>query len=96
MHIVDWGEAQEADPILATCRRWLCTHKDTSFQKWDTLLRKYLGENANTEEGYTLFHMHNSLVMSKWLLYVSKQRMLALAQERFWGPMMVEDCQALV
>ena len=25
-----------------------------------------------------------------------KQRMLALTQERFWWPMMVEDCQAVV
>ena len=32
-HIVDWGEAQEADTVLATCRRQLHTHKDTPFQK---------------------------------------------------------------
>ena len=126
MHIVNWGEVQEADPLLATCRRWLCTHRDTPFQKQDALLRKYLGDNANTEEGCTLFSMRNSLVMSKGLLYVSttpkgeaegvlaflvltdqccaslngvhcdvghqgQQRTLALAQERFWWPMMVED-----
>ena len=77
------------------------------------------------------FHVCNSLIMSKGLLYVSttlkgeaegvfaflvltdqhcitlsevhhntghqdQQRMLTLAQERFWWPMMVEDCQALV
>ena len=83
------------------------------------------------EEGHTLFHMCNSLIMSKGLLYVSttpkgkaegvlaflvptdqccvalngvhcdmghqgQQRMLALTQERFWWPMMVEDCQVLV
>ena len=48
MHIVDWGEAQEADPMLAACRRWLCTHKDTQFLKRDALLRKYSGENVNT------------------------------------------------
>ena len=23
MHIVDWGEAQEADVVLAACRKWL-------------------------------------------------------------------------
>ena len=27
MHIVDWGEAQEVDPMLAAYRRWLCTCK---------------------------------------------------------------------
>ena len=83
------------------------------------------------EEGHALFHMCNSLVLSKGLLYVStmpkgevegvlaflvptdhcraplngvhhdvghqgQQRMLALAQECFWWPMMVDDCRALV
>ena len=83
------------------------------------------------EEGHTLFHMHNSLVLSKGMLYMSttpkrdiegvlaflvpssqytaalngvhhhaghqgQQRTLALAQEHFWWPMIVEDCKALV
>ena len=56
MHIVDWGEAQEVDPMLATCRRSLHTCKDTPFPKRDTLLRKYLGDNANTEEERALLH----------------------------------------
>ena len=71
MHIVDWGETQEADPMLATCRRWLCTCKDTPFPKRDVLLKKYLGNKAGSEEGRALFHMHNGLVLSKELLYVS-------------------------
>ena len=29
MHIVDWGEAQEADAALATCCKWLHLRKDT-------------------------------------------------------------------
>ena len=33
MHIVYLGEAQEVDAVLATCRRWLCTRKDTPFPK---------------------------------------------------------------
>ena len=33
IHMVDWGEAQEVDPMLAACRRWLCTCKDTPFVK---------------------------------------------------------------
>ena len=83
------------------------------------------------EEGCPLFHICNSLVLSKGLLYISttpkgevegvlaflvpssqctvvlngvhhdvghqgQQRMLALAQEHFWWPKMVEDCKALV
>ena len=71
MHIVDWGEAQEVDSELAACRRWLCTHKNTPFPKRDALLKKYLGDNVDTEEGCTLFRACNSLVLSKGLLYVS-------------------------
>ena len=83
------------------------------------------------EEGCTLFHVYNNLVLSKGLVYISitskgevegllaflvptdqhrvalngmhhdvghqgQQRTLALAQERFWWPMMVDDCRALV
>ena len=33
IHTINWGEAQEADPLLATCRRWLQTHRDMPFQK---------------------------------------------------------------
>ena len=50
-HIVDWGEAQEADLMLATCQKWLHSHKDTPFLKRDELLRVYLGNNTDTEEG---------------------------------------------
>ena len=71
MHVMDWGEAQEVDAVLATCRGWLGTWKDTSFPKRDALLKKYLGDNTDTEEGRALFHMCNSLVWSKGLLYVN-------------------------
>ena len=33
MHVVDWGEAQEADATLAACHQWLKTHKDTPLPK---------------------------------------------------------------
>ena len=55
MHIVEWGEAQEVDSMLAACRSWLHTHKDMPFPKRDALLRKYLGDNSNMEEGCALF-----------------------------------------
>ena len=71
MHIVDWEEAQEADAVLAVCRRWLHTCKDTLFPKRDALLKKYFGDNTDPEEGRALFHVCNSLVLSKGLLYVS-------------------------
>ena len=70
MH-VDWGEAQEVNTVLAPCRRWLCTCKDTPFTKSNKLLRKYLGDNADIEEGCALFHTCNSLVLSKGVVYVS-------------------------
>ena len=131
LYVVDWGEAQEADAILAACQKWLRAHRDTPPQKRDALLKKYLGNQTDMEEGCALFSIHNSLVLSKGLLYIStmlkgevegvlailvptsqctvalngvhcdtghqgQQRVLALAQERFWWPMMAEDCKALV
>ena len=131
MHIVDWAEAQEADAALAACHKWLHIRKDTLLPKWDALLKKCLGTEAKTEQGKTLFHICNSLVLNKGLMYMSttlkgeaegvltfvfpvgqchttlngvhhdvghqgQQRTLALAQERFWWPMMAEDCCALV
>ena len=50
MHVVNWEEAQEANTVLAACRRWLCTLKHTPFPKIDALLKKYLGDNVDTEE----------------------------------------------
>ena len=131
MHVVNWEDVQGADMVLATCRKWLKAHKDTPAERKDALLKKYLGSQADTEEGHTLFCVCNSLVLSTGLLYISttpkgeiegvlaflvpssqcttalngihqdaghqdQQRMLALVQEHFWWPMMVEDCKALV
>ena len=83
------------------------------------------------EQGKMFFHIHNSLILNKGLMYVSttpkgktegvlafvipvgqrhlalndmhrdaghqgQQRTLALTQERFWWPMMAEDCCAIV
>ena len=107
---------------------WLCIRKDTPLPKWDALLKKCLGTEAETEQGKMLFHIYNILILNKGLMYVSTtpmgetkgvlafvvpvgqhhtalngvhhdvghQRTLALAQERFWWPMMAEDCRALV
>ena len=131
MHIIDWGEAQEADVTLAACCKWLHLRKDMLLPWWDTLLKECLGVKAKTEQGKMFFHIHNSLVLSKGLMYVNttpkgetegvlafvipvgqcrltlngvhhdashqgQQRTLALTQERFWRPMMAEDCCAIV
>ena len=131
MHIVDWAEAQEADATLATCCKWLHLRRDTPLPKQDALLKKCLGTEAETEQGKTLFHICNSLILNKDLMYMSttpkyetervltfvvpvdqccmalngvhwdaghqgQLRTLALAQERFWWPMMAEDCCTIV
>ena len=117
--------------MLAAYRKWLQTRKDTPPQKRDVLLKKYLGSQLDMEEGHALFHMCNSLVLSKALLYIittpkgevegvlafivptyqcrvalngvhcdmghqGQQRTLALVQECFWWPMMVDHCRAVV
>ena len=131
MHIVDWEEAQEADAALARCHKWLCLKKDTLLLWRDAFLKECLGAEAETEQGKMFFHICNSLILSKGLMYISttlkgetegvlafvilvgqchlalnsvhhdaghqgQQRTLALTQERFWWPMMAEDCHAIV
>ena len=71
MHIVDWAEAQEADATLAACCKWLCLRRDMLLPKRDALLKKCLRMEAETEQGKTLFHIHNGLVLNKGLMYVS-------------------------
>ena len=70
MHIVDW-EAQEADATLAACCKWLHLRKDTLLPKWDAFLKECLGAEAETEQGKMFFHIHNSLILNKGLMYVS-------------------------
>ena len=57
MHIVDWGEAQEADAALAACHRWLHLRKEC------------LGVEAEMEQGKMFFRIRNSLVLNKGLMY---------------------------
>ena len=131
MHMVDWAEVQKADATLAACCKWLHLRRDMPLPKWDALLKKFFRMEAETEQGKMLFHIHNSLILNKGLMYVSttpkgemegvltfvvpvgqccmalngvhqdaghqdQQRTLALTQERFWWPMMAEDCCAIV
>ena len=71
MHIVDWEESQEADAALAACRKWLHLRRDTPLSKRDALLKECLRAEAETEQGKMLFHICNSLVLNKGLMYVS-------------------------
>ena len=131
LHIADWEEAQKADATLARCCKWLCLRKDTPLPQRDAFLKECLGVEAEMEQGKMFFHIRNSLILSKGLMYVSttlkgetegvvtfdipvgqcrlvlngvhhdashqgQQRTLALTQERFWWPMMAEDCRAIV
>ena len=131
MHTVDWEQAQEADVALAGCCKWLHLRKGTLPPRRDTLLKECLGLETEMEQGKMFFHIRNSLVLNKGLMYVNttpkgetegvlafivpvgqhclalnrvhrdaghqgQQWTLALTQERFWWPMMAEDCQAIV
>ena len=71
MHVVDWEQAQEVDVTLAACRKWLCLRKGMSPSRWDTLLKECLGAEAKTEWGKMFFHIRNSLVSNKGLMYVN-------------------------
>ena len=131
MHIIDWEEAQEADAALATCCKWLHLRKDMPLPQWDTFFKECLRVEADMEQGKMFFHIHNSLILNKGLMYMSttpkgktegvlafvipvgqchmalngvhhdtghqgQQRTLVLTQERFWWPMMAEDCHTIV
>ena len=71
MHIIDWGEVQEADAALAACHKWLCLRKDMLLPWWDTFLKECLGVQAEMEQGKMFFRICNSLVLNKGLMYVS-------------------------
>ena len=71
MHIVDWEEAQEADAALASCCKWLCLRKDTPLPRQDAFLKECLGAEAETKQGKMFFHICNSLILNKGLMYMS-------------------------
>ena len=71
MHIVDWEDAQEADAALATCHKWLHLRRDMPLPKLDALLKECLGVEAETEQGKMFFHICNSLILNKGLMYMS-------------------------
>ena len=71
MHIVVWEEAQGADATLAGCCKWLHLRKDMPLPWRDAFLKECHRAEAETEQGKMFFHIHNSLVLSKGLMYMS-------------------------
>ena len=70
MHVVDWEQAHEADVALDGCHKWLCLRKGMPPPMRDTL-KECLGVEANTEQGKMFFHIRNSLILNKGLMYVN-------------------------
>ena len=130
MHVVDWAELQDSDPMLAACKKWLRMRREVLSPKRDTLLHELLGQHMEGK-GRMLFRVRNSLILDKDLLYLNvtpkgeakcmatfmvpadqrcvtlngvhrdaghqnQARTLALTQERFWWPTLVEDCKAMI
>ena len=56
MHVVDWAESQDSEPLLATCKKWLKMHKEIPSPKRDTLLCELLGWHMEGE-GCMLFRV---------------------------------------
>ena len=71
LHVVDWEQAQEADVALAGCRKWLHLRKSMLPPRQDTLLKECLGAEAETVQGKMFFHIRNSLILNKGLMYVN-------------------------
>ena len=71
MHIVDWEQAQEVDVALAGCHKWLHLRKGMPPPRQDTLLKEYLGAEAEMEQGKMFFHICNSLMLNKGLMYIN-------------------------
>ena len=72
MHIVDWEEAQEADAALARCHKWLHLRKDTPLPQRDSFLKECLRAEAEMEQGKMFFHIRNSIILNKGLMYMSR------------------------
>ena len=70
MHVVDWVELQDSDPMLAACKKWLRMCREIPSPKRDTLLRELLGWHMEGE-GHMLFRVQNSLILDKDLLYLN-------------------------
>ena len=56
LHVVDWVESQDSDPMLAACKKWLRMRREIPSPKRETLLRELLGWHMEGE-GRVLFRV---------------------------------------
>ena len=70
MHVVDWVELQDSDPMLVVCKKWLRMHREVPSPKRDTFLHELLGWHLEGE-GRMFFRVRNSLILDKDLLYLN-------------------------
>ena len=71
MHITDWEVVQNKDPLLAVCLKWICDKKNADERGRDELLKRYMGNLANTEKGKAMFQSRSTFVIKRGMLYMS-------------------------
>ena len=63
MHVIDWLEAQNKDPIIHGAIEWMQSGKEKS-------LKDHLGDLASTPEGLGFISRQKSLVLVNGKLYL--------------------------
>ena len=56
MHIIDWLEAQNEDPVIQKAIKWMQSGKEKS-------LKHHLGDLASTSEGLRFISRQKSLIL---------------------------------
>ena len=64
MHVINWVEAQDEDPIIWKTIEWMQSKKERS-------LKHYLGDNAPTPEGMGFISRQKFLVLINGKLYLN-------------------------
>ena len=64
MHVIDWAEAQNEDPIIWKTIEWIRSKKNKS-------LKYYLGDHASTPEGMGFISRQKFLVLINGKLYLN-------------------------
>ena len=63
MHVIDWLEAQNKDPVIQGAIEWMQSGKEKS-------LKHHLGDLASTSEGLGFISRQKSLVLVNGKLYL--------------------------
>ena len=64
MHVIDWAEAQNKDPIIQKTIKWIRSKKNM-------FLKYYLGDHASTPEGMGFISRQKFLVLINGKLYLN-------------------------